>query len=48
MNTKEFSVLLDGVISEMKEMGIPTPAEKDLDRALKEMEKHNERTKEQR
>ena len=48
MNSKEFSVLLDGVISEMKELGIPTPAEKDLDRALREMEKRNERTKEQK
>lgn len=43
MNSKEFSVLLDGVISEMKELGIPTPAEKDLDRALREMEKSNGR-----
>jgi len=32
----------------MKELGLLTPSEKELDRALKEMEKHNERTKEQR
>ena len=46
MNSKEFSVLLDGVISEMKELGLLTPSEKELDRALKEMEKSNERAKE--
>ena len=34
MNTKEFSTLLDGVISEMKEMGLDTPEQKDLDRAI--------------
>lgn len=33
-NTKEFSTLLDGVISEMKEMGIPTPIDRELERAL--------------
>ena len=38
-DTKEFSRLLSGVISEMKEMGIPTPEEEDMDRALKEWEK---------
>lgn len=34
LNTKEFSVLLNGVISEMSEMGLPTPAEKDMERAI--------------
>ena len=43
MNSKEFSVLLDGVISEMKELGLLTPSEKELDRALKEMERKNDR-----
>ena len=38
MNTKEFSNLLDGVISEMKEMGLETPLDKDLERALKKLE----------
>jgi hypothetical protein len=41
MDSKEFSVLLDGVISEMKEMGLDTPGQKELDRALKEMEERD-------
>ena len=42
-DTKEFSVLLDGVISEMKEMGLETPASEDMRRALEQWEKmHNE------
>lgn len=32
MDSKEFSVLLDGIISEMKEMGIPTPIDEELAR----------------
>lgn len=40
-DTLEFSKLLNGVISEMKEMGIPTPEEEDMDRVLKEWEKRN-------
>ena len=44
-NTKEFSVLLDGVISEMKEMGIEAPASEDMRRALEQWEKmQNEKT----
>ena len=39
MNTKEFSTLLDGVISEMKEMGLDTPEQKDLDRAIEQWSK---------
>lgn len=39
MNTKEFSALLDGVISEMKEMGLDTPEQKDLDRAIEQWSK---------
>ena len=38
-DTKEFSVLLDGVISEMKEMGLETPASEDMRRALEQWEK---------
>ena len=39
LDTKEFSVLLEGVVSEMKEMGLPTPPSKEMRRALEEMEK---------
>lgn len=38
-DTKEFSRLLDGVISEMQEIGIPTPMQEDMDRALRNWEK---------
>ena len=41
-NTKEFSTLLDGVISEMKEMGIETPTSEDMRRALEQWEKQNQ------
>lgn len=34
LDSKEFSILLNGVISEMSEMGLPTPAEKDMERAI--------------
>lgn len=37
-NSKEFSILLDGVISEMKEMGLETPADCELKRAIEQME----------
>ena len=37
-NTKEMSVLLDGVISEMKEMGLPLPLTRDVQNALKQWE----------
>ncbi len=43
-NTKEFSVLLDGVISEMKEMGIQAPASEEMRRALELWEKQHEKT----
>lgn len=39
LDTKEFSVLLDGVISEMKEMGLETPVSDDMKRALEMWEK---------
>ena len=42
-NSKEMSVLLDGIISEMKEMELPTPSEKELDRVIKQMEKNDEK-----
>lgn len=38
-NTKEFSTLLDGVISEMKEMGLEVPASEDMRRALEQWER---------
>ena len=42
-DTKEFSVLLEGVISEMKEMGLETPASEDMRRALEQWEKQHEK-----
>ena len=40
-DSREFSVLLDGVISEMKEMGLPTPISRELERAIEQLEKKN-------
>ena len=41
-DTKEFSVLLDGVISEMAEMGLQVPTSQDMQRALEQWERmHN-------
>lgn len=40
-NSKEFSVLLDGIISEMKDVGIPTPTSQEMQRALDELEKRS-------
>ena len=37
MNSHDFSILLDGVKSEMKELGLPTP-DRDIERVLKQME----------
>lgn len=37
-DTKEFSILLDGVVADMKEMGLPLPPSKEMQRALKEYE----------
>jgi len=43
-DTKQFSVLLDGVVSEMKEMGLETPPSEDLRRSLEAWEKlHGQR-----
>lgn len=39
-NTKEFSTLLDGVISEMKEMGLETPQSHEVKKALECLEKN--------
>ena len=39
MNTKEFSTLLEGVISEMQEMGLQPPLPKDVRAALERYEK---------
>ena len=44
MNTKEFSVLLDGVVSEMKEMGLQPPCSQDMKRLLDQWEKTHEKT----
>ena len=41
LNTKEFSVLLEGVISEMKEMGIEAPTSGEMLRAMEEGERMN-------
>lgn len=38
-NTQEFSVLLDGVISEMKEIGLQPPPSQEMRRALEQWEK---------
>lgn len=43
--TKEFSVLLDGVISEMQEMGLETPLSQDMKRALEEWERKTQSEK---
>jgi hypothetical protein len=40
-DAKQFSVLLDGVIGEMKEMGIETPDEERVKEYLKQWEKQN-------
>jgi len=42
-NTQEFSVLLDGVISEMKEMGLETPTSEEMRRSLEQWEKMHEK-----
>ena len=44
MNSKEFSILLDGVISEMKEMGLSSPAEEDLQRVINQLERKEKNT----
>ena len=41
-NSKEFSVLLEGVVSEMVEMGLQPPPSQDMKRALEQLEKQYE------
>lgn len=41
-DTKEMSVLIDGVISEMKEMELELPTSEDMRRALEQWEKQNQ------
>ena len=43
-DAKEFSVLLDGVISEMVEMGIQAPTSEEMRRSLELWEKQHEKT----
>ena len=38
-DTKEFSVLLDGVISEMREIGLQPPPTEEMKRALETWQK---------
>ena len=40
-DTKEMSILLNGIVSECKEMGIPTKEDLEIERMIKEWEKHN-------
>lgn len=42
-NTQEFSVLLDGVISEMQEIGLQPPLPKDVQIAMERYEKEWQR-----
>ena len=41
-DSKEFSVLLDGVISEMKDIGLQPPPSKEMRKALERLEKHEQ------
>lgn len=43
LDSKEFSVLLDGVISEMEQMELQTPTSADMKRALEQWEKMYEK-----
>ena len=45
LDTKEFSILLDGVISEMKELGLQAPLTQDVKRALEMWERMHEKRK---
>lgn len=40
-NAEQFGILLDGVISEMKEVGLPTPDSKEMRRTLEQWEQRN-------
>jgi hypothetical protein len=41
-DTKQFSILLDGVISEMKEIGLTAPTSEDMRRSIEEWEKQSQ------
>lgn len=41
-NTQEFSILLDGVISEMRELGLTPPASEEMRRAIEQWQKQNQ------
>lgn len=43
-DSREFSVLLDGVISEMKEIGLTPPPSEDMMRALEKWEKQHQQS----
>lgn len=42
-NSKDFSVLLDGIIDEMKEMGLALPRREEVDKAIEGLRKREER-----
>lgn len=44
-DSREFAVLLDGVVSEMRDMGLETPLPADIRRAIKEMEEREHDTR---
>lgn len=41
-NSKQFSRLLDGVVSEMREMSIPVPPSEDMKAIIEDMRKHDQ------
>lgn len=41
-DTKQFSILLDGVISEMKDIGLTVPTSEDMRRSIEEWEKQSQ------
>jgi hypothetical protein len=41
-DTKQFSILLDGVISEMKEIGLTAPTSEEMRRSIEEWEKQSQ------
>lgn len=47
-DSKEFSVLLDGVIEDMKQAGMPTPTSEEMKRAIDALERSEQHGKESR
>lgn len=43
-NSREFSLLLDDIIEDMKEAGLPTPTSQEMQRALEELQKDEQKT----